>query len=45
MENFLPKHPFYFRDRPKNGEGNKGDLKSIRAEVTKHIKKDGERYS
>ena len=26
----------YFRDRPEYGEGNKGDLESICAKVTKH---------
>ena len=29
----------YFRDRPKNGEGNKGDVESICARVTKHASK------
>ena len=31
----------YFRDRPKNGERNKGDVESICAKVTKRIKKCG----
>ena len=29
----------YFRDRPENGEGNKGDVESICAKVTKHASK------
>ena len=29
----------YFRDRPKNGEGNKEDVESISASVTKHALK------
>ena len=32
----------YFRNRPKNGEGNKGGVESIHAKVTKHIKNGGE---
>ena len=45
LQNYLPKHIFvYFRDRSENGEGNKGDVESICAKVTKTcIKKDGER--
>ena len=38
----LPTKPsffLYFRDRPENGEGNKGDVESIRARVTKHASK------
>ena len=30
---------YYFRDRPKNEEGNKGDVGSIGARVTKHVSK------
>ena len=30
---------FTFRDRPKNGEGNKGDVESICTRVTKHASK------
>ena len=29
----------YFRDRPENGKGNKGDVESICAKVTKHASK------
>ena len=29
----------YSRDRPQNGERNKGDVESIRARVTKHASK------
>ena len=29
----------YFRDHPKNGEGNKGDVESICTRVTKHASK------
>ena len=29
----------YFRDRPENGEGNKGDVESICAKVIKHASK------
>ena len=27
---------YYFKDRPENGEGNKGEVESICAKVTKH---------
>ena len=29
----------YFRDRPENGEGNKGDVERMCAKVTKHASK------
>ena len=37
----LTKKPFfvYFRDRPENDEGNKEDVESICAKVTKHATK------
>ena len=45
---FLTKASFflYFRDRPKMvRETSRGDVESIRAKVTKHIKKGGESWS
>ena len=42
MQNFLPKHPFFFRARPEDGEGkkrNKGDFESMCAKVTTHASK------
>ena len=44
VQNFLPKHPFFFTLETvlkMAKETNKGDVESIRAKVTKHIKKGG----
>ena len=44
LQNFLPKHPFFFTLETvlkMAKETNKGDVKSKRAKVTKHIKKGG----
>ena len=48
MQNFLPKHPFFFTLDTVlkiEKETNKGDVKSMCAKVTKHIKKGGESWS
>ena len=40
MQNFLPKHPFLFRDLPENGKGkNKGDVESMCVKGTKQASK------
>ena len=41
MKELLTKTLFflYFRDRPRNGEGSKGDVESICARVTKYASK------
>ena len=48
MQNFLPKHPFFFTsktDLKMAKETNKGNVEGIHVKVTKHIRKGGESWS